>query len=47
MVPCDDFGTIQPLDNYCYGHALSKVCQYAILDEKVACKLHYASIKYA
>ncbi len=47
MVSCNDFGVIQPFDSSCYSHALLKVCQYAILDEKVVHRLHYASIKYA
>jgi len=28
-----------------FGHALFKVCQYAIINDKVACELNYASIK--
>jgi hypothetical protein len=34
-------------DGSFFGHVLSKVCQYATIDEKVAHGLSYASIKIA
>jgi hypothetical protein len=43
MVVCCHFNTSKPFDGYCLGHVLSKVYQYAIIDEKVACKLHCTS----
>jgi hypothetical protein len=36
---------MEPFDGSCFGHALSKVCEYATIDEKVAHGLSYASIK--
>jgi hypothetical protein len=45
VVFCVDLDTTKPFDGYCFGHALSKVCQYVTSDEKVAHGLLYASIK--
>jgi hypothetical protein len=45
IVSCVDLDTTEPFDGSCFGHALSKVCQYATFDEKVAHGLSYASIK--
>jgi hypothetical protein len=36
---------MEPFNGSCFGHALSKVCHYAIIDEEVAQGLSYASIK--
>jgi hypothetical protein len=36
---------LKPFDGSHLGHALSKVCQYAIIDEKVVVNLSFASIK--
>jgi hypothetical protein len=47
VVSCGDLGIIEPFDSSCYGHVLSKLCQYATLDDKVTHGLHYPSIKYA
>jgi hypothetical protein len=38
---------LKQFDGSCLGHALSKVCQYAIIDEKVAINLSSAFIKVA
>jgi hypothetical protein len=46
IVSCDGFNLVNTFDDYCFKHAHSKVCQYAILDDKVACGLCYALIKY-
>jgi hypothetical protein len=35
----------EPFYGSCLGHALSKVCQYAITNEKMFIGLPYASIK--
>jgi hypothetical protein len=45
VVSCGDFGIVESFDGSCYWHALSKVCQYASSNEKVAHRLHYALIK--
>jgi hypothetical protein len=37
VVSCNVFASLQPFDDSYLGHALSKVCQYAITDEKVPC----------
>jgi hypothetical protein len=41
---CVDLDTTKPFDGYCFGHALSKVCQY-VTSKEVARGLSYASIK--
>jgi hypothetical protein len=38
---CGDFDIIKPFDGHFFKHELSKVCQHATLDEKVAYELHY------
>lgn len=45
VVSCGDFGIVEPFNGSCYRHVLSKVCQYANFDEKVAHRLHYVLIK--
>jgi len=47
VVSCGDIGIDEPFDSFCYGHALSKVCQYVTSYDKVVHGLHYPSIKYA
>jgi hypothetical protein len=44
-VSCHDLDIVKPFDGYCLGHALLKVCQYVISDDKVVRGLHYASSK--
>jgi hypothetical protein len=38
-------GLLELFDGSCLGHALSKVCQYAIIDDKMCIGLSYAFIK--
>ncbi len=45
IVWCNSLGLLEPFDILCFGHALSKVCQYATIDEKVSIDLNYAFIK--
>jgi hypothetical protein len=45
VVSCVNVDTTKPFDGYCFGHMLSKVCQYVTSDKKVACGLLYAFIK--
>jgi hypothetical protein len=35
----------EPFDGSCHGHALSKVCQYVITNNKLIHELNYASIR--
>lgn len=41
------FGCGKSFQGTCFGHVISKVCQYAIVDEKVHMGLKYVSIKFA
>jgi len=45
VVSCVSLAMMEPFDGSCFGHVLSKVCHYAITNEKVAQGLSYASIK--
>jgi hypothetical protein len=45
IVSCDFSTLLNPFDGSHLGHALSKVCQYAIIDGNVAVDLSLASIK--
>jgi hypothetical protein len=47
VVLCVSLAMMEPFDGSCFGHVLSKVCQYATIDEKVAHGLSYASINIA
>jgi hypothetical protein len=38
-------GLLEPFDGSCLGHALSKVCEYAITNDKMCIGLSYAFIK--
>jgi hypothetical protein len=44
-VSCHDLDIVEPFNGYCFGHALLKVCQYAIFYDKVARGLHYTLSK--
>jgi hypothetical protein len=46
IVSCNSLGLLKPFDSLCFGHALSKVCQYATINEKVFANLNYASITW-
>jgi hypothetical protein len=39
IVSCNNLGLLEPFDGTCFGHALSKVCQYATKMQK--CPLVY------
>jgi hypothetical protein len=47
VVLCVSLAMMEPFDGSCFGHALSKVCQYATINEKVAHGLSYAFINIA
>jgi hypothetical protein len=36
---------LEPFDGTCFGHALSKVCEYVIIDEKMCIGECFAFIK--
>jgi hypothetical protein len=40
-------GLLAPFEGVCFGHALFKVCQYAISNEKVSSSLQLVNIIYA
>jgi hypothetical protein len=35
IVTCEELGMHAPFEGVCFGHALSKACQYANFDEKI------------
>jgi len=39
-------GILAPFEGVCFGHALSKACQYATFDEKVNSSLQRVNIKF-
>ncbi len=45
VVSCASLGMFEPFDGSCFEHAPSKVCQYVIMDEKMAHGLSCTSIK--
>ncbi len=45
VVSCASLGMFEPVDGSCFEHAPSKVCQYAIMDDKMAHGLSCTSIK--
>jgi len=42
IVSCNTLNLLEPFHGSCLGHALSKVCQYATIDNKVCIGLSYA-----
>jgi hypothetical protein len=36
IIFCVSLAMLKPFDQVCFGHALSKACQYATMDNKVA-----------
>jgi hypothetical protein len=47
IVSCDLLGLEESFQGTCFGHAFSKACQYATIEEKVCKDLQYVSIKFA
>jgi hypothetical protein len=47
VVSCDILGLEESYQGICFGHALSKVYQYATIDEKVCKDFRYVYIKNA
>jgi len=45
VISCNSLVLLESIDDSCLGHALSKVCQYATIDDKVCIGLSYAFIK--
>jgi len=45
VVNCDNLRLEEPFQGPCFGHAMSKACQYATTNEKVFIGLHKMSIK--
>ena len=47
VVSCKELGQVVSFEGSCFGHALSKACQYASTDEKVSASLQPMFIKGA
>ncbi len=47
IISCDVLGLEESFQGICCGHAFSKACQYATIDEKLRKNLWYVSIKIA
>jgi hypothetical protein len=45
IISCNSMGLLEPIDGLCFGHALSKVCQYATTNKNMFTNLSYTSIK--
>jgi hypothetical protein len=45
IIICEKLAMYAPFEGVCFGHALSKACQYAISDEKVNSNLQPMNIK--
>jgi hypothetical protein len=45
ILSCNNLGLLEPFDGLCFGHALSKVRQYTMIDEKMYTSLSYTFIK--
>jgi hypothetical protein len=46
IVNYERLGKLAPCEGVCFGHALSKTCQYATSNEKVSSGLQPGSIKF-
>ncbi len=47
IVSCDMLGLEENFPGTCFGHAFSKACQYATIEEKICKNLRYVLIKSA
>jgi hypothetical protein len=47
MISCETFGLDTSFDGVCFGHAMNKVGQYAMNDDKVSKDLMLISVKFA
>ena len=47
VISCEALQVVVPFEGTCFGHAMSKACQYATTDDKVARGMKAVSIKYA
>jgi hypothetical protein len=45
IVTCEELGMHAPFEGVCFGHALSKACQYATSNDKVSYGLQPMNIK--
>ncbi len=44
IVSCNNLELLEPFEGPCSAHALSKVCQYAMINEKMYTSLNYTFI---
>jgi hypothetical protein len=47
MISCEAFGLNTSFDRVCFGHAMNKVSQYAMSDDKVSKDLMLINVKFA
>jgi len=47
IINCEVLGLEESFNGTCFGHAFSKTCQYANVQERVCKNLKYVSIKFA
>jgi len=47
VINCDILGLVESFWDSCFGHAFSKACQYALVNEKVCKGLKYVFVKIA
>jgi hypothetical protein len=47
VISCDILGLVESFWNSCFGHAFSKACQYASVNEKNCKGLKYVFVKIA
>jgi hypothetical protein len=47
MISCEAFGLDTSFDGICFGHAMNKVGQYTMNDDKVSKGLMFISVKFA
>jgi hypothetical protein len=46
IVSYERLGILAPFESVCFGHALSKACQYATFGEKINSSLQHVNIKF-
>jgi hypothetical protein len=47
VVNCEGLGLKKSFNGTCFGHAISKTCQYVIIEKRVCKNLKYVSVKFA
>jgi hypothetical protein len=47
LMSCESSRLEEPFQSTCFGHVMSKVCQYGTTNKKVCVGLHNISVKFA